>query len=352
MRIFLQNVKMHRVNVSTVQRFDFALARELEFKCYGMKQNVARGKNLVHGVGQVFPELKPFLTLSRRALIGWERVNIPGEGGPFWLGTLLCVVERMLLKGQVWEALIVLFAFDTYARESDWESLYVNTVHVEIWNELDRTILVPDPDPRRAPRVAVTFGSSALGLSAKTGANHTLEVDDPWLRRVLWMLVRSLNGAARLFPIDQAHFRVAFNAAQEELEPEDARGPAHSLRHSRPSAQIADGELDLEGVRRRGFWKQMKSVQRYAEQGALAEHMAKLPEEVRSRGERLLADRLHMVKSAVTKGPGWRTHLGKILRVAAEAEPAFPTVVQTRAAGGGSRKRSGARAALRPPASE
>ena len=44
---------------------------------------------------QIFPDIKNGFVLARRAFTGWERMIVPGEGGPMSEGAVFLVVEQM-----------------------------------------------------------------------------------------------------------------------------------------------------------------------------------------------------------------------------------------------------------------
>lgn len=272
-RIFLQNVKMHRLPVSTPAQIDETLARELEFRCFGLEQNVSRGRALVWGWLTVFPACCNSLPLTRRALVGWERLHIGGEGEPLWIGLVAILIAHFLENGLLWEALCVWLSYDSCAWESDWETL--------VWSQV---FVIPGKKVGDPPKVSVKFGASALGKKTQTGVDQTVEIDDSWLCRILAALKEVMPSSQRVFPFDQTHYRRHYNAAQANLKFGKAGGPAHSMRHTRPSFQIKKKQLCLEGVRKRGRWKQMTSVQWYAKEAVLIERMSLVSDQLRKWG--------------------------------------------------------------------
>jgi len=302
-RIFIQNLKMFNIGVPTKAHFDLALSRELEHRCYGLRQDAQRGKNLVHGVAQVYPELKDSLVLTRRALAGWERLRTAGEGGPMSEAAVMLVVEYFFREGKLFEGLCTLFAFDLYARESDWETVRIEDVHVV------RTY------GSKVPQVAKVFGSSKRGLTTKTGADHVLPVDSPFLCLILEAITKWLSPTQQLFPFDQVYFRKQWHLALSAVGLPER--PPHTLRHSRPSEQVRRKELSLEGVRRRGRWRQMKSVQRYAKEGALVVYEAHVDPGLLRRGSEIMSHPASWLAQAVRRGPARTSSLGLIIRAAA-----------------------------------
>ena len=116
--MFLMDAKMRGVRPSSVCDVDRALARDLEYRCFGLHQGVQRGKDLVHGMHHIFPEMRGQLVLSLAALTGWSRIHVAGEGRPMSASAVFLVIERNFQNGDVWEGIITFFALDAYLRES------------------------------------------------------------------------------------------------------------------------------------------------------------------------------------------------------------------------------------------
>lgn len=301
-RQFLMNCKMHNIPVRTWQELDLALSREMELRCYGLRQNVGRGDNLLHGIGTLYPQAKQYLHVSRRALEGWRRNTVAGEGKPLWQGTVLLIVESMLADGDVFEALAVLFSYDTFARSSDWMTVNLG----------DLKVAAPEAH-EKAPRVTVTFGASDRGLSAKTGPNQKVTIDDEWLRRILVGVKESSPGDVPLFPFEATHFRKVWGRHLAKLQLGEAGGPVHSLRHSRPSQDVHDKKASLEDIRRRGRWRRMKSVQRYSKEALIVENEAMLSHQMQQRGRLLRGNPVKHLLERLRSGKGKSSYLGRIM---------------------------------------
>lgn len=308
-RIFLQTLKMHNITFRDFATFDRLAAKDLEHRCYALGQNVARGKLLVNGLYQIFPEAKEHLKLTRRALLSWERSTIPGEGKPFWIGTLWAMVESLFKQGLLYEGLTILFSYDLYAREQDWENLRFGSIHV-----------VAAKEPGAPPEVAVNFGDSKYGKRAKTGSNQPIQVQDHLLRRVLQMMKSTSDDSEVVFPYDQTFFRKAWNKLLVRMNLIAAGGPVHSLRHSKSSHDILAGLASLEEARRRGRWRQLKSAERYSKHACITMHKELLPAEVLRRGEELRADRDALWEQAILEGKAKKKDLGQILHHAVQQE--------------------------------
>jgi hypothetical protein len=305
--LFLMDVKMRQINISTVDRLDNALARDLEFRCFGLQQNVQRGKSLLHGMHHVFPHIKGKLVRALKALHGWEKIHIPGEGRPMSRSAVFAVVSWFLKNGHTWEAVCAWLSWDCFLRESDWESVRLEDIFVvgEIFGS-------------SAPQVTLRLGTAHRGLSTKTGPNHMVIVDSPLLRRILALLKEAGEPGDPLFCFRQHAFRLLWHKALHKLGIEPL--PPHTLRHSRPAHLIWTGEASLEEVRRRGRWRQLKSVQRYTKTGQLLMFESMMPKEVDQAGRAFVLDIPNGLLSAVKGRAGAKTVGDRIVLAAAQAE--------------------------------
>lgn len=266
-------------------------------------QGVQRGRNLVHGFGAVFVESKPHLHLSRRALTGWERVTVSSEGRPMWVGAVLLIIEHLILRGSLYEALAVLLSWNTFCRESDWESLSWDNVVVESDGEND------------CPRVAIVFGDSKKGLSTKTGPDQSLLLQGRALRRIISKLHRKekkKGGRSKVFPFEQTHYRGLWSKAQVRIGFRSATLTPHAMRHARPSYLVSSGKASLEQIRRRGRWRQLKSVQRYAKEAHPLMHKMSMPEALRDVGERLITKPNEFLLGALLMSKARHSGLGRL----------------------------------------
>ena len=114
-----------------------------------------------------------------------------------------------------------------------------------------------------------------------------MKIDDEFVARAMAARVGSIQGSDKVFPFNSEQFRSRWRQSQARLGLQWV-GPPHTLRHSGPSCDATSGRRDLEQIRRRGRWSQMKSVQRYSKQHALTMHLSRLPQDIKVQGRRLM----------------------------------------------------------------
>ena len=81
-------------------------------------------------------------------------------------------------------------------------------------------------------------------------------------------------------------------AAKAVLGDPNAAGSPHAARHTGASRDITEGYRTLEQVMKRGRWKALNSVHRYAKSHAWYAALAAQPSGVREHGDALLRARL------------------------------------------------------------
>jgi hypothetical protein len=85
----------------------------------------------------------------------------------------------------------------------------------------------------------------------------------------------------------------------------------HDLRHAGAANDIEQGRREMEGVRRRGRWRHLTSVQRYGKTHLLVAARRKFGSQVLSEGKLFGRDPRRAVSEAICAGPGKHTALGK-----------------------------------------
>ena len=181
------------------------------------------------------------------------------------------VAHFFFKSGAYYEGAWTLLQYDVYAREQDMEFLRENDI------VFDGRV------------VSLHFGVSTRGESVKTGTNQGATIRRGPVADIILALKANTPKGALIFPISQGGFRKAWHAACASLGISYAGAP-HVLRHSGPSEDIARGRTSLEGVRRRGRWKAMTSVQRYSKTLALTKFRSRMPLKLLQHGEQAVQD--------------------------------------------------------------
>ena len=141
----------------------------------------------------------------------------------------------------------------------------------------------------RKGTMAVHLGRSERGESTKSGRDQGVVFEDPYAIEIMARRVKDLGKRDRVFPITTDAIRRWWNKARSELGLPEA--PAHALRHTGPSRDLATGYRTFEQVQRRGRWKAMESVQRYARPHMWATVCGQVRQDIRQRGQSILAQR-------------------------------------------------------------
>ena len=175
-------------------------------------------------------------------------------------------------------------AADGYLREQDLFGLRIEDV-------------VFNTTATGGPTVAAYFGRVHRGESCKTGREQGVVFDEPLSYEILERRCTSCSLSPPIKKPSDKVFRITSTlyrrwwrwAACKVLGPDNKVGPPHSARHTGPSRDLTEQYRSLETVMKRGRWKSLTAVQRYAKPHAWYACIASLPKEVLDRGNALLA---------------------------------------------------------------
>ena len=81
-RKFLEQMEEQDELLRSAKEIDWALAKHLDSMCYQLEKGYNAASALYSGMTSLFPELRDALPLSARSLMAWQRLDVPGEGGP------------------------------------------------------------------------------------------------------------------------------------------------------------------------------------------------------------------------------------------------------------------------------
>ena len=289
-RDFLISCKRQGMKLEGPESVDAAIAQHLDWMCYSQRLLPSHGSLLMFGMLCIMPELNGHLCLTSRSLKSWQKLAVTVEGGPMAEEAVFMVVHFFFRSGAYYEGAWTLLQYDVYAREQDMESLRENDI---------------DFDGRV---VSLHFGVSTRGESVKTGTNQGATIRRGPVADIILALKANTPKGALIFPISQGDFRKAWHTACASLGISYA-GPPHVLRHSGPSEDIARGRTSLEGVRRRGRWKALTSVQRYTKTFALTKFRSRMPQKLLQRGQEAVQDLRSVLLSSLRSSRGGNSTL-------------------------------------------
>ena len=240
----------------------------------GRGPGVSLGVNVMSGLAWVWPELRAQLPRSWRTFAGWQRTAVYGEGQPEADGVLGAMVRSMEECGHGEAADALRLAHDCYLREHDFLQLTTDDVS------------------------DAGGGDLAIHIAyAKTGPRQGVRLD--WSGTILMMQrrVKERGPGRRLFDLTGRSYLNAWHEAksriQQKIDPDFSIGPPHSVRHSGPSRDAADGYRSIWQIQRRGRLQSESSVMRYAKTASWTAARARSSQAVVAYGEPVLLQRGH-----------------------------------------------------------
>ena len=246
--------------------------------CYMEEQHPHQGGLVVSALCYVWPDVATALPNAWRASKGWNKFAVTLEGQPVAPQRLAVMQEELRAHGSATAAEAadaIAIAADGYLREQDLFQLRVQDV---ILHRGTATLLL---------------GVSSRGESAKTGRDQGVVLDEPFSYEILHRRCSNLNQGDKVFPRLSALTYTKWWrwAAKQACGDSNGAGKPHSARHSGPSKDLTTGYRSLEAIMKRGRWKALTSIHRYAKPHAYYACLAKLSPEERARGDAILEGR-------------------------------------------------------------
>jgi len=271
---FLDFAQRERLNCMTWEEIDSALLRYMGMQCYVENKHPQQGVLAINGVCYLYPEAVRELPHAWRATKGWSRFAIVKEGQPVPLQALVCMSLFLRSiddpKADVAADCIELAA-DGYLREQDLFQLRYEDV---ILTDNAATLLL---------------GKGERGEGCKSGRDQGVVLDEPNSIELLQRALAGKQKGDKVFDIGADNYRRYWRkAAKEVLGDSQAAGTPHSARHTGASRDLTEGYRNLEQVMKRGRWKALNSVHRYAKPHAWYAALAALPRQVREQGDLIL----------------------------------------------------------------
>ena len=257
---------------------DHAALRYLGQSCYVDDLHPHQGNVVVSALCYVWPDMANRLPFSWRACKGWTKLAIMEEGRPVADQRFAVMEDELWLRdsptaSQVGDAIVI--AVDGYLREQDLFQLRVGDV---IFN---------------CGVVTLLLGVGARGESTKTGRNQGVVLDEPLSYTLLKKRCKNRKPHEKVFdrltPLNYSQWWKW--AARKACGSSSGAGKPHSARHTGPSRDLTLGYRSMETIMKRGRWKALTSIHRYAKPHAWYACLADLSAEERARGDAILAAR-------------------------------------------------------------
>lgn len=249
--------------IRSVEMRDACLADYLSYLCYEEDRGLNAGRTTVSSVTTIFPEMRNQTPLANRALQGWSRFEIQGEGAPCTWDEALAISQVMLEDGDEESADLVLLMGDAYLRQSDWRN--IQGVDVSFGEQ----------------QCSVELGIAERGETTKTGSKQGVVFDYSGSARILLKYLKRRGKRRKLFSISTHHFSQAWRKASEKLK--HAPGPPHSLRHLGPSYDCYIKYRTLREIQARGRWRHAQSVERYRKAYMYIKAIGRVPDHVKAK---------------------------------------------------------------------
>ena len=144
-------------------------------------------------------------------------------------------------------------------------------------------------------RACCLFGRAGRGESSKTGRNQGVVLDEPHSLQILQKRCEGLCPKDKVFNISREAARKWWLTAAKAVG--GNIGPVHSCRHTGPSYDIVHQYRTLDQVMKRGKWKAISSVHRYAKPHTYTAAAAQQTDAVRERGAKILQARARVNES-------------------------------------------------------
>lgn len=281
-RKFLAFAEQHSCPMSTYEQIDDAMCKYLVWSCYVEDRHPQQGSYAVNGFVWLFPESGRHLPRAWKTLQSWEKLTITTEGEGVPKETAACMSDWLRAQSSPEARLVGDFvdvAIDGYCRQQD------------LIGNLQRCDVVFDTKGNDT-KTSLQFGRSSRGESSKTGRNQGVILDEAHSTRVMQRLCEGKSPKDKIFPVSTETVRKWWNIACKEVAGEHhSIGPVHSCRHTGPSFDMIHGFRNLDEVMKRGRWKTINSVHRYAKSHTYLAAVAKQSDAVRARGEAILEAR-------------------------------------------------------------
>ena len=274
--VFLERYEPH---FTTIEEKDIALTTYLGYLCYVEDKNPTIGAFVMNGFVYLYPDLRSRLPNAWRALLSWQKNHHGGEGQPEADEAIGCMIRAMQDMGHHEEADALMLAADGWLREHELFMIRAEDV----------TIATVNTGPNNDEDIAIRMGVSERKETTKTGKNQGVRLDWSGVKKMVKQRKYRLKPKEKLFATTAEKYRKVWRDAEKTIQgwPGCAQfkiGPPHSIRHTGPSRDAAQGYRTIWQIQRRGCWSSEKSVLRYAKTHCWTLAQSRLPDRARTLG--------------------------------------------------------------------
>eukprot|EP00435_Cladocopium_sp_Y103_P050327 s239_g15.t1 len=276
---FKQWLEILQITPMTGMELDGALVEFLQemFEC---SRGINDGIRAVAAVRFFIPHLNKELVRSARSLKGWHQAAPPQQRMPMSIEVLGAIIGTMLMMGHSEMGLRMFLQFSTYMRPGECSQLTCKQ-------------LVP---PQRPGSQTFNFWAILLHpaeelVPGKTGIFDSAVVldSDLWMNTFLSRLISGKQPGNPLWTSSHAEFRDMFNMVVQKLKLEHLGLTLYALRHGGATHDVLSRRRSMLEVKQRGRWSADSSLKRYVKEARLQTELAKVPQNVKDFGLRVLA---------------------------------------------------------------
>ena len=211
---------------------------------------------------------KTALLRSKRSLQGWHRWDPQQTRPPLPFPLVALLLQTMLEKKQIFEAVSVMVMFVAYLRP--WEL-----------QGISRMDLVP---PNRACRhYSINLHPSSRDEVSKVGlTDESIMLDSkimPYVGRCLHH-IKDLHSQEMLIPVEANVLRSSWEQALQTVGLKRNHAVLHQLRHSGPSYDKLTNARSMLEIKMRGRWASDTLVRRYESHALVGQEFQSLPKKV------------------------------------------------------------------------
>lgn len=281
-------------------------------------RGLALARNAFFGLLLFYPQLRASMQLSRRALLGWEKMHPSVSHPPLsWDLTLLLALKFVLASRDlvvgISMAVGVLVAWDAYLRVGELCGLRVGDVLFKDVGTVFKTSIPAYTTRSSSTALKRLKAFSTLPVivslflpATKTGPNQWAQIRSPLVASVLhsYLSLRaacglSMDPLANIFLFSTASFRAALADMCAAFGLSSSFTP-HSLRHGHATSDYEAGAT-VQDIAVRGRWRTLDSLLIYVQSGPALSVKYRPSPEVASLASAVASDFSRVFAAAIRK---------------------------------------------------